>query len=541
MSIFEIFSLAGGIGLFLFGMTVMSSGLKNACGNNLQTILEKATRNKIIAVLVGVGMTMLIQSSSATDVMVIGFVNSGMMNLAQAIGVIMGANIGTTITAQITAFNLSAYAPLILFIGAILYLFMKKHLIKYIGEVIMGFGMLFMGISIMKTAIAPLSEMPQFVSFLSGLENPALAVVFGILFTALLQSSSSSIVIFQAFAIEGMLDYHTAVYLVIGAAIGSVTPNILASLTTNRQGKRTAVLNLLFNVIRAGILIALINAVPALLTLIQSLSPGDIGRQIANTHTIFAIIAVLVELPFANKIIALSEKIIPVREDESEMAKDRTLQYMVNLGSLPPVMAVGQAHREVVRMGHLAVKNLTQALDCFFHYDEALAQKVRDREDSVDILNREIGDGMSQLRELNLNTYGLRRVSMLAIAVTDMERLSDHAENIVEYVERLRNQRTRISETGCKELRQMADDTLAAVNLALDIFEHEAYEKLDAIEALEKRVDEQEDLLINNHVQRLMAQICDPIGGIVFTDLVTDLERCSDHAINIAYALKERA
>ena len=541
MSIFEIFSLAGGIGLFLFGMTVMSSGLKNACGNNLQTILEKATRNKIIAVLVGVGMTMLIQSSSATDVMVIGFVNSGMMNLAQAIGVIMGANIGTTITAQITAFNLSAYAPLILFIGAILYLFMKKHLIKYIGEVIMGFGMLFMGISIMKTAIAPLSEMPQFVSFLSGLENPALAVVFGILFTALLQSSSSSIVIFQAFAIEGMLDYHTAVYLVIGAAIGSVTPNILASLTTNRQGKRTAVLNLLFNVIRAGILIALINAVPALLTLIQSLSPGDIGRQIANTHTIFAIIAVLVELPFANKIIALSEKIIPVREDESEMAKDRTLQYMVNLGSLPPVMAVGQAHHEVVRMGHLAVKNLTQALDCFFHYDEALAQKVRDREDSVDILNREIGDGMSQLRELNLNVYGLRRVSMLVIAVTDMERLSDHAENIVEYIERLRNQRTRISEAGLKELQQMADDTLAAVNLALDIFEHEAYEKLDAIEALEKRVDEQEDLLINNHVQRLMAQTCDPIGGIVFTDLVTDLERCSDHAINIAYALKERA
>ena len=405
----------------------------------------------------------------------------------------------------------------------------------------MGFGMLFMGISIMKTAIAPLSEMPQFVSFLSGLENPALAVVFGILFTALLQSSSSSIVIFQAFAIEGMLDYHTAVYLVIGAAIGSVTPNILASLTTNRQGKRTAVLNLLFNVIRAGILIALINAVPALLTLIQSLSPGDIGRQIANTHTIFAIIAVLVELPFANKIIALSEKIIPVREDESEMAKDRTLQYMVNLGSLPPVMAVGQAHHEVVRMGHLAVKNLTQALDCFFHYDEALAQKVRDREDSVDILNREIGDGMSQLRELNLNVYGLRRVSMLVIAVTDMERLSDHAENIVEYIERLRNQRTRISEAGLKELQQMADDTLAAVNLALDIFEHEAYEKLDAIEALEKRVDEQEDLLINNHVQRLMAQTCDPIGGIVFTDLVTDLERCSDHAINIAYALKERA
>ena len=540
MSIFEIFSLAGGIGLFLFGMTVMSSGLKNACGNNLQTILEKATRNKIIAVLVGVGMTMLIQSSSATDVMVIGFVNSGMMNLVQAIGVIMGANIGTTITAQITAFNLSAYAPLILFIGAVMFLFMKKHLIKYIGEVIMGFGMLFLGISIMKTAITPLAEMPQFVRFISGLENPALAVIFGILFTALLQSSSSSIVIFQAFAIEGLLDYHTAVYLIIGAAIGSVTPNILASLTTNRQGKRSAVLNLLFNVFRAGILIALINAVPALLTLIQNLSPGDVGRQIANTHTIFAIIAVLIELPFSNKIIVLAEKIIPIREEENEMAKDRKLQYMVNLSAVPASMAIGQTHREVVRMGHIAIKNLAEALECFFEYDEEKAQKVRNREDSVDILNREIGDGISNLRDLNLTLYSMRRVSNLAIAVTDMERLSDHAENIVEYVERLRSQHKEISEEGLTELRQMADDTLAAVNLALEIFANEDYSKLDEIEALEQRVDDQEDQLINRHVKRSMAQTCDPISGIVFTDLVTDLERCADHAINIAYALKAR-
>lgn len=253
MSIAGIFSLLGGVGLFLFGMTMMSTGLKNACGDNLQTILEHATKNKFIAILVGLGMTMLIQSSSATDVMVIGFVNSGMMNLGQAIGVIMGANIGTTITAQITAFNLSTFTPLLLFGGAVLYLFMKNIFIKHIGSIIMGFGMLFQGITIMKAAIAPLSESQGFIDFLTTLSNPALALVFGIAFTALLQSSSSSTVIFQAFAAQGLLGYDVAVYLVIGAAIGSVTPNLLASLTSNRNGKRTAILNLLFNLIRAGI------------------------------------------------------------------------------------------------------------------------------------------------------------------------------------------------------------------------------------------------------------------------------------------------
>ena len=204
MSIVEVFSLLGGVGLFLFGMTIMSAGLKNACGDKLQTILEHATKNKLIAIAVGLGMTILVQSSSATDVMVIGFVNSGLMNLGQAIGVIMGANIGTTITAQITAFNISTFTPLLLFAGAIMYLFMKNDFVKHVGSVIMGFGMLFQGITMMKVAIQPLSQSEGFVSFLSTLNNPALAILFGIAFTALLQSSSSSTVIFQAFAIQGL-------------------------------------------------------------------------------------------------------------------------------------------------------------------------------------------------------------------------------------------------------------------------------------------------------------------------------------------------
>ena len=540
MSIVEAFSLLGGVGLFLFGMTIMSAGLKNACGDKLQTILEHATKNKLIAIVVGLGMTVLVQSSSATDVMVIGFVNSGLMNLGQAIGVIMGANIGTTITAQITAFNISTFTPLLLFAGAIMYLFMKNNFVKHVGSVIMGFGMLFQGITMMKVAIQPLSQSEGFVSFLSTLNNPALAILFGIAFTALLQSSSSSTVIFQAFAIQGLLNYNVAVYLVIGAAIGSVTPNLLASLTANRNGKRAAILNLLFNVFRAGILIALINIFPIILTGIQSLSPNDIGRQLANTHTIFAIIAVLVELPFTGKLIWLAEKIVPVLPEENQQMEDRSLVYMTQLTKVPAPVALRQTQREITRMGHIAADNLQRALDCFFHYNSAKAASVRSHEESVNILNHLIADAMVDLRSLDLSPENMRRVSMMTIAVTDIERLSDHAENIVEYIEQMNAKKAEMSDAARKELIDMSKDAMDAVYMALDIFEKDDYNKLDQIEILEQHVDDHEKDLINNHIERIMNSLCNPLSAVIFSDLVTDLERCSDHAINLAYALKER-
>lgn len=540
MSIVEAFSLLGGVGLFLFGMTIMSAGLKNACGDKLQTILEHATKNKLIAIVVGLGMTVLVQSSSATDVMVIGFVNSGLMNLGQAIGVIMGANIGTTITAQITAFNISTFTPLLLFAGAIMYLFMKNNFVKHVGSVIMGFGMLFQGITMMKVAIQPLSQSEGFVSFLSTLNNPALAILFGIAFTALLQSSSSSTVIFQAFVIQGLLSYNVAVYLVIGAAIGSVTPNLLASLTANRNGKRAAILNLLFNVFRAGILIALINIFPIILTGIQSLSPNDIGRQLANTHTIFAIIAVLVELPFTGKLIWLAEKIVPVLPEENQQMEDRSLVYMTQLTKVPAPVALRQTQREITRMGHIAADNLQRALDCFFHYNSAKAASVRSHEESVNILNHLIADAMVDLRSLDLSPENMRRVSMMTIAVTDIERLSDHAENIVEYIEQMNTKKAEMSDAARKELIDMSKDAMDAVYMALDIFEKDDYNKLDQIEILEQHVDDHEKDLINNHIERIMNSLCNPLSAVIFSDLVTDLERCSDHAINLAYALKER-
>lgn len=540
MTLLQFFSLLGGVGLFLYGMTIMSSGLKNACGENLRVILEHATKNKMISVLVGIAITMLIQSSSATDVMVIGFVNSGLMSLSQAIGVIMGANIGTTITAQITAFNISAYAPLILFIGAIMYLFFKKNMVRYLGCVIMGFGMLFQGIALMKSAIAPLAETPAFISFISTLENPLITVLFGVAFTALLQSSSSSTVIFQAFAVEGIISYRIAVYLCIGAAIGSVTPNILASLTANRNGKRTALLNLLFNVFRAAILMLILALFPRVLDVIQSLSPNNVARQIANTHTIFAIFAVLVMLPFTNKIVQLTQRLLPLRPEESRKSEDRKLLYMTQTGKIPPAVALNQAIHEINRMGKIARDNLALAIDCFFELDDEKAQLVEENEDTVNYLERAIISKLVELRTLDMSPRDLNRVYHLTLVVSDIERLSDHAENIIEYESQIKRGQASLSPDALDELKTLAELSLRSIDTCLSIFAAEDHDRIPEAEELEESVDELQENIIQNHVKRLMSATCDPRGGVVFTDMATDLERCSDHAINIATALAEQ-
>lgn len=539
MTIVETFSLLGGVGLFLFGMTVMSSGLKGACGDNLQGILERATRNKLLAVGVGVLITMLIQSSSATDVMVIGFVNSGLMTLYQAIGVIMGANIGTTITAQMTAFNLSTYTPFILFVGAVLYLFVKKEILKYIGSVLMGFGMLFQGIGMMKAAIAPLAQSQAFITFLSALSNPLITVLFGVAFTALLQSSSSATVIFQAFAVQGIIEYKICVYLIIGAAIGSVTPNLLASLTTNRNGKRSAILNLLFNIFRAVILLTLITIFPVILELIQKLSPGDVGRQIANTHTIFAIFAVVIMLPFSDFIVRLSMKILPELPEEKRKEEERKLLYMVNTTNIPTALAVTQAKQEISRMAVLAYDNLKTALESFFEKDADKASLVVEREQTVNYLNTAIIDKLVELNTMMMSQKDMNKIYHLILTVTDLERISDHAKNIIEYARDLQDRKVELSEEAQKELKLMGEQCLKSVEECISIFVTEEYERLSEAQRLEEMVDETEERVVNAHIERVMEGICSPQADVIFKDMTSDLERCSDHAINIAFSLTE--
>ena len=541
MTIWEALSLLGGVGLFLYGMTVMSTGLKSAAGDKLRTILEKVTGNRVMAVMIGILVTMLIQSSSATDMMVIGFVNSGLMGLGQAMGVIMGANIGTTITAQITAFNLTAFAPLILFVGAVAALFMKKPVLKHIGSVILGFGMLFVGIGMIKTAIGSLSDDPTFIGLLSALDHPAAAVLFGVAFTALLQSSSSSIVIFQAFAVEGVLNYHQCVYLVIGAAIGSVTPNLLASLTTDRDGKRTALLNLYFNLLRAALLIVVINIFPGVLSAIRRLSPHSIGRQIANTHTLFAIFAVVALLPFTDHIVALSRRTLPLLPSERRAMEDKKLVYLVNAEQSVPAVAMRQAQMEVDRMGKLARENLADALRYFFDpSDTELRRKIADTEETIDYLNHAIEDKLVELRSLHMSDRDVFRLSRMVLVVSNFERIGDHAENIMEFADRMAAAKVTISEVALNELRTMGDAVLETIDVSMTVFRDERFDLLPKAEALEQRVDDMQDQYIQNHVDRLMVEQCDPLGGVIFTDMCTDLERCSDQGINIATALIRR-
>lgn len=540
MSIYEIFSLLGGVGLFLYGMSIMSTGLRNACGEKLKTILEYATKNKLISVLVGISVTMLIQSSSATDVMVIGFVNSGFLNLNQAIGVIMGANIGTTITAQITAFNISAYAPFILFVGAVIYLFVGKPVIKHIGCVIAGFGMLFEGVALIKEAIAPLAATPAFITLISGLHNPVVTVLFGTAFTALLQSSSSATVIFQTFAVEGIIPYRTAAYLCIGSAIGSVTPNLLASLTTNRNGKRTALLNLLFNLIRAGMLMVLLSLFPQIFDWIRSLSPDNIGRQIANTHTIFSIFSVIAILPFSHWIVKLSKRILPLQPEENKLVKDRKIKFISNPGQLTPSAAIKRARKEIFRMGEIALDNLRLSVKNFFEPNAVQEKQIFENEETVNFLEHAILSKLVQLRTLDMQSKNLDQLCRMTLAISSIERISDHATNIAEYAHQLRSENKKFSPEAEKELHGMCELTLESVELGLQIFKTQDYSRLSEVEALENQVDHARVRLANNHAKRLMESVCEPRCGIIFCDMITDLERCSDHAINIAVSLKPK-
>ena len=538
MTIWEMISMLGGVGLFLYGMTAMSTGLKNAAGDKLRGILERVTTNRVAAVLIGILVTVLIQSSSATDMMVIGFVNSGLMSLSQAIGVIMGANIGTTVTAQITAFNLTAFAPLLLFAGCVMNLFAKKATLRHIGSIILGFGMLFVGIGLIKTSISSLADEPVFISFLSTMDHPAVAVLFGIAFTALLQSSSSSVVIFQAFAVEGLLSYHQCVYLVIGAAVGSVTPNLLASLTTDRNGKRTALLNLFFNLLRAALLLTLITLFPAILEGIRSLSPNDVARQIANTHTLFAVFAVLVMLPFSDLLVRLSQRLLPLLPSEQRTQEQQRLVYLVNAEKNLPVIALRQGMLEINRMGRIARDNLDTALQYFFDPAQSdLFVQVEANEQTVDYLNHAISDKLVQLRSLNLSDRDVFRLSKMMQVVSNYERVSDHAENIIEFAEKLKNAGGQISDAAMQELRVMGDAVLETLDVSMQVFEKEDFSLLPQAVALEQRVDDMQEQYVQNHINRLMITACDPLGGVIFTDMCTDLERCSDQAINVATAL----
>jgi phosphate:Na+ symporter len=533
--VFEVFLVLGGLGLFLYGMKIMSDGLENIAGDRLRIVLEKATSNRFFGILVGTVVTCIIQSSSATTVMVVGFVNASMLTLTQAISVIMGANIGTTITAQIISFKIDPIAPLCIFAGLVLYLFFKKRTTKNTGYILLGFGILFFGISTMGAPLKEFSKLDGFKVMLMTFQSPILSLLAGLVFTAIIQSSSATTGIIVALYLGGVdLPFQTAAYLVLGSNIGTCITAMLASIPASRESKRAALAHVLFNVIGCAIFGSLILVFPGILDWIQATWP-DGARQVAMFHTLFNMSTVVVLVGFIKQLALLVHKVIP--EIESENAVTKKLVYLDPSIMQMPSIAVTQAQRELDRMGRMALENLQLALETFFSGDTSKAENVLEVEDTLDYLNHNITTWLVRIRGLKLTDADMERLGVMLHTVSDMERIGDHAENIVEYAMFEDKYGTKISQAAIDELRELSEATIETITLALKIFKNRDTSLLHDIDRLEQRVDDMAIECVENHIQRLQDEVCDPRGGVMFTDMVTDLERCADHADNIAYSI----
>lgn len=535
MSLNMIFLLLGGLGMFLYGMKMMSDGLEKVAGDRMRRVLEVLTTNRLAAVGVGTGVTALVQSSSATTVMVVGFVNAGLMTLLQATGVIMGANIGTTITAQLIAFNLSDVAPFILFAGMLMTVFVKKRKIARIGEIVLGFGVLFVGLGIMSGALEPLRDNESFRNFLINFKNPVVGVLVGAVFTAIIQSSSASVGILQSFAAIGLIGLDTAVYVILGQNIGTCVTAIISAIGTSANSKRAAGIHLLFNIIGTIVYLILISLFPGLILLVESLSPGDGPRQIANFHTLFNITVTILLFPFARYLVKLITLIIPEKKTEQELEKK--LIYLDERIAQTPAIALRQVLKETWRMGNMVKENMKLALEAFFETSEQKANRVLEAEDTIDYLCDGISRYLVEFRGYDLSEKDLRIMGSLHHVLIDLERIGDYAENIAEYAMEFPENIALLSPEGRAELGSMSEKTMETLNTGLDVFYARDADRVGDVEKLEQEVDDMKKTYISNHVDRLQKKACDPRLDVLYTNMVTTLERVSDHALNIAQSL----
>lgn len=535
MSLNMIFLLLGGLGMFLYGMKMMSDGLEKVAGDRMRRVLEVLTTNRLAAVGVGTGVTALVQSSSATTVMVVGFVNAGLMTLLQATGVIMGANIGTTITAQLIAFNLSDVAPFILFAGMLMTVFVKKRKIARIGEIVLGFGILFVGLGIMSGALEPLRDNESFRNFLINFKNPVVGVLVGAVFTAIIQSSSASVGILESFAAIGLIGLDTAVYVILGQNIGTCVTAIISAIGTSANSKRAAGIHLLFNIIGTIVYLILISLFPGLILLVESLSPGDGPRQIANFHTLFNITVTILLFPFARYLVKLITLIIPEKKTEQELEKK--LIYLDERIAQTPAIALRQVLKETWRMGNMVKENMKLALEAFFETSEQKANRVLEAEDTIDYLCDGISRYLVEFRGYDLSEKDLRIMGSLHHVLIDLERIGDYAENIAEYAMEFPENIALLSPEGRAELGSMSEKTMETLNTGLDVFYARDADRVGDVEKLEQEVDDMKKTYISNHVDRLRKKACDPRLDVLYTNMVTTLERVSDHALNIAQSL----
>ncbi len=522
----------GGLGLFLYGMNLMGSALQRSAGSKLKRLVEILTRNRFIGVLVGIVVTMVIQSSSATTVMVVGFVNAGIMTLKQAIGVIMGANLGTTVTAQLIAFNLAGIAPLAVGIGVVLSLVSKKSKMKDLSEIILGFGILFIGMSMMSNSLSPLSESETFIEMMKGLKNPYVGMLVGFLLTTILQSSSASIGLLLALASQGFLDIDMALPVLFGDNIGTTTTAMLSSIGASRVAKQAALMHFLFNFI--GTIIFMVVLRKPVEMLVLKLSPGDVGRQIANAHTFFNLTNIVIQFPFANLIVRAAEKII-----KSGSEDEKTIKYIDYRFMETPSLAVPQGSKEVLRMGKKALENLEIAKRALLERDYDLADTIKVREEQINEIQTETTKYLAEVSNLSLTNEQHRIVNTLFHTMTDIERIGDHAENIAEQAQYAIQNNLEFSEGAVEELRILFDKSMAIFEKSLLAFKKADEEIAREVVAAEADVDMLEKQYRASHIDRINKYQCIPGSGIVFLDIISNLERVSDHSVNISQYIIE--
>ncbi|MGI6069044.1 MAG: Na/Pi cotransporter family protein [Blautia sp.] len=533
-----VLGLLGGLGLFLFGMKQMSDGLEKVAGAKMRSILEFFTKNRLVGTLVGVLFTAIVQSSSATTVMVVSFVNSGLMNLMQAAGVIMGANIGTTVTSQLISFNLSALAPVFIMAGVIMIMFCKKTKVRQIGEVILGFGILFMGLSTMSGSMASLKESPKVVEIMGSLTNPFLAVLVGFAVTAVLQSSSATVGIVLLLASQGLLELQICFFIILGCNIGSCVSALLASLSGKKNAKRAALIHFLFNIFGSVfIMICLFIGLEPITQFITRISGGIPAREVANAHTIIKVVEVLVLFPFIQWIVKLTYVLVPEGAEETGSETGCELMYIGEKSVLSATTAVFDATRELERMGHMAITNLERAMNALITEDEEDIKEVYAVEKNIDFLNHAITDYLVRINQTTLPMDDAKNIGGLFHVVNDIERIGDHAENIVDAAKTKIAQGLDFSPEAKREMSAMLDMVIKITTYALDMFSNNNQEHMEEILELEDHVDELERQLQEAHVQRLTRQECTPASGMIFSDIVSGLERVSDHATNIAFSL----
>jgi phosphate:Na+ symporter len=526
------FSTLGGLGLFLFGIQIMASGMQKAAGDRFRKILEMLTNNPVLGVLTGVVVTVLVQSSSTSTVMVVGFANAGMMNLSQAISVIIGANIGTTVTAQIVSFKIGVIAFPTIGIGSLLNFFGRRRFHRYLGQTILGFGLLFLGMTTMSSGMSPLREYEVFHQMLAQFSRyPILGILFGAVFTALVQSSSASTGVIIALTMQDLVPFNAAVPLILGTNIGTCVTAMLASIGANVAARRAAVAHVLFNIV--GVILALIFIGPFTELIVET--AATVPRQVANTHTAFNILNTVLFISFLKPFTKLVCRIVPGEDVKVEFGP----KYLDPRILKTPSIAIGGAKQELLRMAGIARDMLDESMQVFLHDDLKKIKHIEQMEALVDGLEKEINIYLADLSQHSLTSEQSRQVAAMMSAANDLERIGDHAENIMQLSEIKTEERLPFSISAMDEITAMYDKVVSMLERATRAFEQEDKELAREVASGDDIIDEEEKRLRKRHIERINTKKCYPGAGVIYLDLLSNLERVADHANNIAYLVLE--